>query len=288
MKTIIFYIVESPYKKVPPSIVHSNPDDDKYSYLTPEQTLEKQAKEFNVDIEIREVSLNEIPIKAESFLLCFLDKNSLVPSDYIARILSMNNLHTNAVAFCGPVFTTKSVHKIDWFISKVSNLYKKYSLDSFDSFISCRLNEDEQNYPEITGTIFSGSNYTKLGGIQTISARYDIPKVSEFFSRSKDLGDIIYSSRLSTGYFITAEEFNIENFSQYYYKLGYQDGLKSTPEKMYHQFAQNNNLLEIESLSWATQNEEVKENKEYIKHVAIFKCLYELGFFEAFTGTRII
>jgi hypothetical protein len=288
MKTIQFYILKSPYKKIPPGLIFNNPEDQEYPYTPVFASLEGQAKEFSVDIEVSEIEITEIPTRANSYLIVFLDQNSIIPQDYIARILSMNNLHTNAAAFCGPVFTEKSVHKIDWFISKISSLYKRYSLDGFDSFISCRLNDDEQNFPPISGSIFSGSHYTKIGGIKCISSRYPFADTQLFLQKAKDIGEIIYSSRLSTGYFITTEELEIENFSKYYYQLGYSDGLKSSPEKMNHQFAQNQNLLEIESLSWATQNEEVKENKEYIKHIAIFKCLYEVGFFEAFTGSKLI
>lgn len=288
LKTINFYTIDSEYKKVPPCMLFSNKEESAYKYVPIEDNLQKQIEQFDIDAEIHQISLESIPVRADSHLICFLDQNSLIPSDYVARIIAMNNLHTDAVAFCGPVFVEKAVSPTDWFISKIAAQYKRYSLDGFDSFISCTLNEDQQNYPDINGLILIGQYYNKMGGISIIKDRHIIPNVSLFLNNVSSMGDIVYSSRLSTGYFVTSQEFNIENFSKYYYKLGYLNGLKSNNIDMKYQFAKNNNLLEIESLSWITQNEEVKDNDDYIKHIAIFKCIYELGFFEAFTKTRII
>lgn len=284
-----FLIIKSDFKKIPPLLEFSNPNDSPYVYMSCVDSIKSQVLHLGLNTDINIIEYKDIPSKVNAHLVVFLSEKSLVPSDYVNRILAMNNLHTNAGAFCGPIFTQKP-EGFDWFTSKIAETYMRYSLDSFSSFISCSLTKDNENYPPIFGNVFVGHYYNKIGGYNPIKSEraniYTNPKCFERLERSG--GELIYSERLSSGYYITAEEMSIENFKNYYYSMGYAQGVKSTAESFTHQYIQNSNMLEIENITWVTENRNVDNNLEYKKNVSILKCMYDLGYFEGMTGKLLV
>lgn len=255
------------------------------------ESLKNQADGFEISANIELVSLDEIPKSTDSFLTIILHQNSLIPEDYLPRIMAMNNLHRSCACFCGPVYTRSKSHPRDWFISRILKGYKNYEIDSFSTSISCKINTEVSNYPPIFGSVFSSRYYNDAGGYEPLSSpRYDIENNTLFFKKVDTIGDIIYSSKLDTSYFVTAEEFEIENFSKYYYSLGYQEGIMTDNEKIFDRFAENYNWLEFQNIEWCDSNEEVDVTQKfsYARQIAILKCAYQLGFFEAITGEKIV
>lgn len=290
MNDLEFLLLRNKNKKLLPTMEFPVYTDSPYVYKQAGHSIDEQSKSLTgLSIGKTVIEYEEIPSKINASILCILDENSIVPSDYINRILAMNNLHTRASFFCGPVFNTSPVIPTDLLNSKISNSYKTYGLNEFGSFISCYLNDDFRNYPPIHGNIFIGSYYNSVGGYNpVISPRGRVYRNPKFFDRlEKTSTDIIYSSRLSTGYFITAEELSIENFSSYYYALGYSDGLNASTKDMEDQYIKCHNMLDIEDPSWITQGPEA-QNEIYKKYLYVLKCNYDVGYFEAISKTKII
>jgi hypothetical protein len=290
MNQIEFYIKKSRHKVVPPFYSHLLKEEQSFLYRPVTQALEQQIKELNLNAGVHVVDLQDIPTKTNAFLLCILDENSMVTDDYVARITSMNNLHRDMAMLCGPVRAISKTQPLDWFISRIANIYKDYNIDGFSSFVSCYLNKDTQNYPPIEGCIFSGRHYNECGGYRAIiTPRYALEKNFEFLSAIDKSGPIVYSEKLRTLYYVNSEEFDIPNFSKFYYCLGYYDGLQSTSGKFYNQFIVNANLLEVESLTWIRKNMEVPETKrdQYSQMAATLKLMYELGYGEAIVKNKL-
>lgn len=301
MHQIDAFVVKSEYKIIKESSVFAGSE-----YLNPKgkkeevanvvyhpclDSLKNQAEAFEIPVNVELVNLDEIPRSTDSFLTIILHQNSLIPEDYLPRIMAMNNLHRSAACFCGPVYTRSKSHPRDWFISRILKGYKNYEIDSFGTSLSCKINTEVLNYPPIFGCVFSSRYYNDAGGYEPLrSPRHDIENNTLFFKKIDTIGDVIYSSKLNTSYFVTAEEFEIENFSKYYYSLGYQQGLMTENEKIFDRIAENYNWLELQNLEWCESNEEVDiaQKFSYTRQMAILKCSYQLGFYEAVAGEKIV
>lgn len=278
MNQVEFYIIRSETLVVP---AFFNTNISGQMFRPAYDVIEKQIKELNLNAGVNMVDIKDIPVNTQSFLVCILGENSLVPDDYVARLLSMNNLHRNMSLLCGPVNTTSNVIPKDWFISKIAKNYKNYEIDGFSSFISCYLNNDESNYPPIEGCIFSGRHYNECGGYRPIfSPRYLITKDSNLLSELDKSGPIIYSDRLRTITYISSDEYEMSNFSKYYYRLGYYDGTRGI----------NHNSKILEITDFERYNKDIPEdNKEkYLKISKILECMYKIGHTEAVTQNAIL
>lgn len=283
MTQIQFIIKKNAFKAVPPN----------YSVGELENclvSLDKQVKAFNINCSITPTDIKDVPRKTDAFLVCFLDENSLIPNDYLIRITSMSNLYRDSTCFCGPVSTHSVVLPNDWFLSRILQSYKNYNLKWFNEGVFI-INKDTNVYPPLEGCIFSGYHYNLMGGyVPTESPRGLIERNNILLSKIDSCGLILYCSKLQTGLYISGEEFTLENFNKYFYNMGYMHGGLVTDEEFNKKFLVNHNMLEIENLSWIEENEKItKENKiRYGKQVAIIKCMYELGYYEAMTRSKII
>jgi len=89
---IDFFIIQNK-TKVPLIYSTSNKDDRGIAYRPCLESLERQAKELGITINIKLVELNEVPTSTKSLLVGFLCENNLIPDDYLGRVLSLNNLY---------------------------------------------------------------------------------------------------------------------------------------------------------------------------------------------------
>lgn len=216
MKTLEFYIVQE-NKVVPPEFVHNESKD---TYFTLED-ISKQAKLLNIDYTLTCGALSGIPRKTDSFLFIVLSENSLIPGDFLSKILSINNLHRDAACFCGPRIARSSKSTLD--LANFLKLYQNYSLDSFSTFISCYINGQDWLYPSISGSIFSGRHYNSVGGYsEHMSPRGPVENI-EFFNRIDRSGPMVYSECLKTYKFLTDIDMVRPYMTQWCYEQGYVD-----------------------------------------------------------------
>jgi len=219
MKNIEIYI-QTNKKIIEDSYVYNT---DNCTYKTVED-LKVQAKFLNIDYSITKGPSSEIPRKVDSFLFIILEENSLIPDDYLSRILSMNNLHRDMSCMFGPRLTRSS--RIVLELAGFLDFYYNYNLDSFSTFISCYINSQEWLYPPITGCVFSGRSYNSVGGYQELKTpRHTTEENPDFFSRVDKSGKMIYSDRLTTYKFITHEDLENANIMKWCYSKGFTEEL---------------------------------------------------------------
>ena len=130
MHNLEFYIIQE--KKVISRGLQCGHDSETYSSI---DDIHKQAKLLNVDYILNTGELKDIPRTTDSFLFCVFGVNCLVPTDFLSKILSINNLHRDASCFCGPRISRTS--RVNLELANFLKLYHNYSLDSFSTFISC-------------------------------------------------------------------------------------------------------------------------------------------------------
>lgn len=287
MNQIEIYIKKTRHKAVPPFYSHSFDRDQSSLYRPALDSIKAQIKELGVTASVDLVDVQDIPVKTNAFLLCILDENSLIADDYIARILSTNNLHRDMAMVCGPVLPVSKNQPLDWFVLKIADTYKKYDLKNFSSFISTYINGDYQNYPSIEGCIFSGRHYNEMGGYRpVITPRFLMEKNYDFLSGLDRIGPLVYSERLSTLYYVNPEELEMNNFSKFYYCMGYYDALCPPNAKSYNSVVLALEFVDNDS-AYADKTDSDRISK-YGNMLTTLKCIYEVGFTEAKTNNKIL
>lgn len=217
MKNIEFYITtnESPINK------NYNISENKSIYFTYED-LNKQAKNLNIDYSITLGNSSNIPRKTDAFLFVLLEENSLIPDDYLSRIISINNLYRDMSFSCGPRIARYS--RNDLKTSSFKENYYKYYIDTSNDIMSKTINKEKFNYPNMYGCVFSGRCYNSVGGfIEKISPRGPIEENHEFFTKLDSLGPAIYHKKLLTYKMLTDIDTSLKYMMQYCYFKGYSD-----------------------------------------------------------------
>jgi hypothetical protein len=183
------------------------------------EDIHKQGKNLSVDYLLNVGPASEIPRKTDAFLFVILDENTLIPSDYLSRILSMNNLHRDMAFCCGPRLTRCSRNNLE--LANLEALYHSYNIDSFSTFISCSINNEPWNYPPISGCVFSGRHYNSAGGYQELITPRGPTENYSFLGRIDKMGPAIYTERLKTYKFLTHDEIQINSMAKWCYFQGY-------------------------------------------------------------------
>lgn len=291
MEQIQFYIKKSTHKVVPSFYSHLYKNDQSNLFRPATESLERQIVELGLDAAVRVVDAQNIPNKTDAHLIGILSENSLIPDDYLSRVISTSNLHRDMSTLCGPVTPVSEVKPTDWFISRIAKTYRVYEIDGFSSFISCYLNNDHLNYPSVDGCVFSGRHYNEAGGYSPVITPRTLLYKNIAFMRAMDkIGPIVYSDRLRTLYYVNHEEFEVENFAKFYYCMGFYDGLNMTGEQLYKKAVINSNMLELENMLLIESNKEVIPAKKevYAQMISALRCHYELGLCEALAKKKIL
>lgn len=223
------------------------------------EDIHKQGKNLSVDYILNVGPASEIPRKTDAFLFVILDENTLIPNDYLSRILSMNNLHRDMSFCCGPRPTRSSRNNLDY--DSLEPLYHTYSLDSFSTFISCLINNEPWSYPPISGCVFSGRHYNSVGGYQELMTPRGPTENYSFLSRIDKTGPAVYTERLKTYKFLTHDEMQINSIAKWCYLKGYTD----------------------KSMGLTTYLKTLLTTPKYVE----FLAAYQLGECESVTKTKI-
>jgi len=289
MKQIEIFIVKNDYEIKESSIRQKD------KVLAPCATsLVSQATKFGIDVEVNVVNLEDIPSVSSASLLGILDENMFVGNDYLAAIASINNLHRDAAVLCGPV-STHHKNNSDWFTKAIEDNYKNYTIPVTDQMLLIDISDEEHNFPHVSGCFFSGRTYNEIGGYAPIaSPRGYLRNNKHFIKMMSAKGKVIYSSALSSVYFIPDVEFDIKYVSGYYYDLGYQDGTllsyKTNKEQLaetWHRFIESPEMFDNASPRWLLSTNE-ETNYSYAEKLVLLKCKYQVGFFEGMLGRKII
>ena len=204
-----------------------------------------------------------------------------VGNDYLAAVASINNLHRDTAVLCGPV-STHHKNNSDWFTKAIEDNYKNYTIPVTDQMLLIDISDEEHNFPHVSGCFFSGRTYNEIGGYAPIaSPRGYLRNNKHFIKMMSAKGKVIYSSALSSIYFIPDVEFDIKYVSGYYYDLGYQDGTllsyKTNKEQLaetWHRFIESPEMFDNASPRWLLSTNE-ETNYSYAEKLLLLKSILE-------------
>lgn len=267
---MIDFIIIKNKVKIPNIYSISNKEDKGIAYRPCLESLEKQAKELGIAVNIKLLELNEIPISTNCLLIGFLCENNLIPDDYLGRIISLNNLYRSANGFIG---NHKSVCSNNYNFNnsidpELVNLYHNRIIGSEWNKNSLMELTDEIKYPLIYGAIFNGYYYNSNGGfVPTVTPRTISTMSSSLINKENQL---IWSKRLNIFEFLPALEINDITFGNWFYEMGY-----FSKEK--HE--DNPDLLLFKNKFKKDLEEKKKTN---------FLCwMHDTGHYESYTGYKI-
>jgi hypothetical protein len=281
---MIKFLIKKSLNTVVPEFFSCETTDKTSIYRPVTPSLNDQLRSLGVAGSISILSVEDFPTHVDDFLVCVLDENSLVPDDYIARIMAMNNLHRDAALFCGPVGTHSSIKPTST-INKILELYKTYHYDSFSRFISCEINNDYNYYPPITGCVISGRVYNMVHGYKPQrTVRSIIENNKDFFCSLSKLGPMIYSNRLSTFQYLTSEDLKTENLIQYWYTEGY----SSAQLDKHNKVDTNKESSKLLKLEYLISNTDSPNDSSFKFIIDACKCMYSVGYYECLTNSKIL
>lgn len=216
---MIDYFIIKNKTKVPPIYSTSSKDDRGIPYRPCLESLERQAKELGVTTNIKLIELNEIPTSTKSLLVGFLCENNLIPDDYLARILSLNNLYRSANGFIGDHTAIYNYNQNKDIDSELVQTYHKRIIGSDWNKNILMEYTDEIKTPLIYGAIFNGCYYNSNGGFTaTITPRTLSPISPSLINKENKL---VWSKRLNILEFIPSLEMTDLTFGNWFYEIGF-------------------------------------------------------------------
>lgn len=197
---MIFYIIENGHKNIPDNYTYFNNVDYK-NY----NSLSDQAKDLGVKIEIVSGSLVNAPKNIKEEFICFLNKNQLIPSNYLMNIVSLVNLDRNTSILCGPVIYDNP---------KLIN----YNINRYNKIRVMDITGEHHNYPSVNNIVISGPIYNKFMGYSPlVTPRGFCTNYNKLISFST-IGSVIYSNYIQTFCQIN----DSYKFFNHYYSVGYE------------------------------------------------------------------
>jgi hypothetical protein len=279
MKDIEVLIVGENKKQRPANLVCNR------EQMFPAYHTAKEIQEYGLSGDIKRVSIDEIKNKTDASLVVILDDDTYIPHDFINRVISFNNLFRDAGILCGPVYPTLD--------SDFSKSYHTYEL-KFGSSVVSDITKEQNSYPSMIGCVISGEAYNRYLYSPTVSTRHKSVDNSFFLDVITREFKIYYSPRLFKARYLEKSDLEITVLSDYYYNLGYQDGLaasaKSQDEKrteLWARFVDSPEMFDNTMPRWLFDSD-MKSNGEYAEMLVLSKCKYQIGFYEGMLGKEVI
>lgn len=262
--------------------------------LQAKHALLSQSEEAGVDIEIREVGVDSIPVKVSTDLVIILDEKNFLPPKYLERVKSATTLFSSAV-LCGPI--TNHIQKVaDWFKEDISSFYRSYSVDMYKAS-SLTITDDLNLYPNLYNTVFTGEVYNEIGGYSPLKGS----KIGNIFnnrlmiSEAAEIGEIVYLKDLGVSYIFNEEELSHNAILKHFYELGFLDGAIQPQDKIedvvWQKYVNNSERFDYSMPMWVAVKDGISgedKKKEYAHKLAAFRTIYNLGFFEGLEGISLI
>ena len=278
MNDIEVLIVKKPRPNRPTSVMCQR------ERLVLAEHTKKEIYDYGLKGNVTKVSVEGLSKRVNANLVIILDEDTYVPEDFINRAVSFNNMFRDAGIICGPVFPTME--------SKFSKSYHTYHLN-FGSSVVSDISNEPNSYPSIIGSIITGQAYNKYLYNPVITNRHVSADNSFFVSSITKEYKIYYSSKLFKAKYIDKSDLDITTLSDYYYNLGYQDGLalsyKSREDKskeLFQRFVNSPEMFDNTMPRWLFEDDQ--SDGEYIEMLVLTKCKYQIGFYEGMLGKEVI
>ena len=257
----------------------------------PLSSLASQLSAHNISHEVLECDYGSIPPRVESNLVMFVDPLFLVQSDYIFNAISLNNILRDAGILFGPIFIESNSNLN---IRHIKNTYHEYDLDFGNTSKICDITKEPHNYGSLNNAVISGAAYNRVGFHACTSTRMTTIDNPVFFNEVSKFSSIYYCSGIPKLRPLEDVDFEEKTISDYYYAQGYRDGLScfsetDRKEALWKRFVESPETIDGHSARWLFAKDSEKfEMSKYLELLVILKCKYQIGFFEALTGKKMI
>jgi len=276
----VFVLPSKERKKRPLSMTLDND-----IYVNGVTSIQNEIEEYGINAEVKGVSYNDVPLSVKSNLVLFIDQDTYVQADFVNTIVSLNNLFRDAGVFCGPVHTDMP--------NSYEASFHTYNLEFGDSEVA-KISSNPNTFPSINGCVITGNCYNQFNFQPSKGPRKSTINNNAFLMRCSSKSDIYYAKKLAKVRFLDKTDFLLDNLSDYYYDLGYSDGLvlsaKNRDEKntaLYERFVKAPEMLDIEMPRWLFKNGNDKQVSN-AKDLILMKCKYQIGFYEGMLGEAVI
>ena len=260
------------------------------SYFEPLSSTRRQLDSHEISYNIIRTPIDRVPNSVQSSLVMFVDSSFLVKEDYIFNAVTLNNLHRDIGIVFGPTFIyTKSRENVNY----IKNSYYGYDLN-FGSIYTADITDEPHNYGSLYNAVISGTAYNRAGGPTCKTPRSFILDDAIFFKEISKHSKIYYSSVLSKTKVLTSKDFDHQAISDYYYDLGYLDGVSNSTlddtekrNELWQRFVEAPEVIDCNHPRWLFE-ESKDDNNDYLELLVVLKCKYQIGYFEGMLGKRVI
>jgi len=260
------------------------------SYFEPLSSIVRQLDSHDLSYIVVRTSIDRIPNNVESSLVMFVDHSFLVKEDYIFNAATLNNLHRDMGIIFGPTSINTKSNKNERYIK---NSYYGYDLN-FGSIYTADITDEPHNYGSLYNAVISGSAYNRIGFSGCCTPRSFVLDSAAFFKEVAKNHKIYYSSILQKVKVLTEDDFEYKVISDYYYDLGYLDGISNSmstdSEKkrdLWKRFVESPEVVDSNHPRWLFEQSE-DQNSDYLELLVLLKCKYQIGYFEGMLGKRVI
>lgn len=279
MHDIEVLIIERERKDRPSSVICQ-----RERLLPPAHAL-KEINEYGLNGTVKKVSIDDLSKKIEANLIVILDEDTYITEDFVNRIVSFNNLFRDAGILCGPIFPTLE--------SRFSKSYYTYDL-KFGSSVVSDISKEENSYPSMIGCVITGQAYSKYLYRPVKGPRHTSADNMYFLTSLCQEYKIYYSPALFKARYLDKSDIELNVLSDYYYNLGYQDGLavssKTKLEKhqaLFDRFVNSPEMFDNTMPRWLFE-ESAETNGDYAEMLVLVKCKYQIGFYEGMLDKKVI
>ncbi len=260
------------------------------SFFEPVSCICTQLNSHDISYSVLRTSIDRIPHTVEANLVMFIDLSFLVKEDYLFNAVTLNNLHRDMGIIFGPTSINTKSNKNEKYIK---NSYYGYDLD-FGSIYTADITDEPHNYGSLYNAVISGSVYNRIGFSGCKTPRSFILDSASFFKEVAKNHKIYYSSILQKVKVLTEDDFEHKVISDYYYDLGYLDGVSNSmltdSEKkhdLWKRFVESPEVVDSNHPRWLFEQSE-DQNSDYLELLVLLKCKYQIGYFEGMLGKRVI
>lgn len=264
-------------------------------YYNAEDILAKEMQEYDISGNIVKLDTEEpLPYKTESNLNLILDTSLMVKEDTINHLISLNNMFRTAGIFCGPVYQkVEEISQKNPINDRMHSSYYSYDLN-FGGTEVCNISKDFNSYPSLVGCCITKEAYNSCSINPIFKSRFHSRDNRIFISKISERYDIIYSRGFSKLKNLSPDDFSITAVSNYYYNLGFQDGLTLSSKnagakqlEIWRRFVSSPELLDNELPRWLFRVT-AEEGSEHLEQLVLLKCKYQIGFYEGMLGKNVL
>jgi hypothetical protein len=261
------------------------------SFSEPLSAICCQLNSLNISYSIIRTSIDRIPNSVESNLVTFVDLSLLVKEDYIFNAVTLNNLHRDMGIIFGPISIDANSDKN---VKYIKNSYHGYDLN-FGGIYTADITDEPHNYGSLYNAVIAGSVYNRIGFSGCSTPRSFILDNTAFFRQVSKTNKIYYTSLLHKTKILTDEDFEHKVVSDYYYNVGYLDGVSASwsgienqRHELWKRFVESPEVIDSSHPRWLFDEPRIKENLDYLELLTVLKCKYQIGYFEGMLGKKII